>query len=114
MGKDSLEGPGLWQSTVVKRSIQILQQSSELQTGSIAQEAAKACCLDSLSSDRKRKKDRERGCTVSIALFSVQQIAVAHTILKRPVHKLCKIKWPGSGPPLDYSVLSGGSKVHRN
>jgi len=36
----------------LKRSIQILQQRSELQAGSIAQEAAKACCLDSLSSDR--------------------------------------------------------------
>ena len=39
-------------STAVKRGIQILQQSSELQAGSVAQEAAKACCLDSLSSDR--------------------------------------------------------------
>jgi len=29
-----------------------LQQSSELQTGSVAQEVAKTCCLDSLSSDR--------------------------------------------------------------
>ncbi|DBA73388.1 TPA: hypothetical protein ACH3X1_011431 [Trebouxia sp. C0004] len=53
MGKDTLEGPRLWQnSTAVKRSIQLLQQSSELQTGSVAQEAAKTCCLDSLSSDR--------------------------------------------------------------
>ena len=35
----------------MKLNIHILQQSSKLQSGSFAQEAAKACCLDSLSSD---------------------------------------------------------------
>ena len=48
--KDTLQGPRF--VAAVKRSIQILQKSSELQAGSVAQEAAKACCLDSLSSDR--------------------------------------------------------------
>ena len=50
--KNTLEAKGLWQnSTAVKLSIQMLQQSSKLQSGSVA---AKACCLDSLFSERVR------------------------------------------------------------
>ena len=85
----------LWQnSTAVKRGIRVLQQSSELQAGSVAQEAAKACCLSSLTLCQRR------GCPGSTPLFSEQQLVVAHSTLKLPVHRLCRNKCQSRALPV--------------
>ena len=118
-GRVPWKAPGLWQnSTAVTRSVLVLQQSSELQTGSVAQEAAKACCLGSLSSGR--------GCTVSTPLFATTCTTTCSG-LELPVHILCRKSGQSLALslPLDFdcrlltasavsSILSGGSKTHRD
>jgi len=61
-----------WQNkTAGTCSIHLLQQSNSQAARAVPQEDAKACCLN------KRSSDREKACSVSKPLLSVQPVAYA-------------------------------------
>ena len=99
---------GLWQNKAARKcSFQVLEQSGKLHArcvslGCIRGHQRLAACTNSPLTEG-------RDCAISKPLFSMQQLALAHTVDYLPVHSLCGKNCKSKALPSPFDLDDGPS-----